>query len=238
MGAIRAKRPVSLAIQAIEECEVGVQPGTVGANIVLAHVEGVFEIIEVAHLQVAVDLVKLLHRHDRILDFRATDPLDADRELAGDDSLADHRQQWSSAAAQPRSAVSLDDDTHDVEADQAIGPDCLEGELSGFLRFQECRDVEEEWVRSEAGEYAQAIFRPALLVVNAEACSLTGGRHAPTFLHLCHASPILPWSLEVAGEDHLLVLAGEWEGRGSSYARNGDRPKPEAVDDCLREVRV
>ena len=32
MDAIRAERPVSLAIQAIEECEVGVQPGTVGLN--------------------------------------------------------------------------------------------------------------------------------------------------------------------------------------------------------------
>src|SRR5262249_3324928 len=105
----------------IEECEVGVQPGTVGATIVLAHVEGIFEIIEVAHLQVAVDLVKLLHRHDRILDLGATDPLNADRELAGDDSLADYRQQWSSAAAQPRSAVSLDDDTHDVEASAGSG---------------------------------------------------------------------------------------------------------------------
>jgi len=38
---------------------------------------------------------------------------------------------------------------------------------------------------------------------------------------LCHASPILPWSLEVACEEQLLVLAGEGEGRGSSYARNG-----------------
>src|SRR5215470_10093898 len=103
MGAIRAKRPVSLAIQAIEECEVGVQPGTVGATIISAHVEGVFKVIEVAHFQVSVDLVKLLHRHDRILDLGATDPLDTDRELAGDHSLADYRQQWSAAAAQPRS---------------------------------------------------------------------------------------------------------------------------------------
>jgi len=64
-------------------------------------------------------------------------------------------------------------------------------------------------------------------------------RHAPAFLHLCHVSPILPWSLEVAGEDQLLVLAGEGEVRGSSYARNGDRPKPEAVDaseKCESEV--
>src|SRR5215469_8910081 len=113
MDAIRAERPVSLTIQAIEECEVGVQPGTVGATIVLAHVEGVFEIIEVAHLQVTVDLVKLLHRHDRVLDLGANDSLDADRELACDDSRSDHPQQWSSAAAQPRSSVNLDDDTHD-----------------------------------------------------------------------------------------------------------------------------
>src|SRR5215813_15283436 len=188
MDAIGAERPVSLAIQAIEECEVGVQPGTVGATIVLAHVEDVLKVIEVAHLQVPVDLVKLLHRHDCVLDLGATDPLNADRELAGDDSLADHRQQWSSAAAQQRSAVSLDDDTHDVKADQAIGPDGLEGEPSGLLGLQECRHVEEECVRSEAGVYTQAISRPALLVMNAEAYSFTGRRHTPAFLHLCHAS--------------------------------------------------
>ena len=62
VGAIRAERPVGLAVQAIVEREVGVHPGAVGATIVLAHVEGVFEVVEVAHLQVAVDLVKLLHR--------------------------------------------------------------------------------------------------------------------------------------------------------------------------------
>ena len=73
------------------ERQVGVQPGAVGATIVLAHVEGVFEVVEVAQLQVAVDLVKLLQLQDHVLDLGAADPLDSDRELAGDHRLADHR---------------------------------------------------------------------------------------------------------------------------------------------------
>ena len=88
---IRAKRPVRLTIQAIIHREVGVHPSTVDATIVLAHVEGVFEVVEVAHLQVAVDLVKLLELQDHVLDLGSADPLDSDRELAGDHRLADHR---------------------------------------------------------------------------------------------------------------------------------------------------
>ena len=66
-------------------------PSTVGATIVLAHVEGVFEVVEVAHLQVAVDLIKLLQLQDYVLDLGAADALDSDRELASDHRLADHR---------------------------------------------------------------------------------------------------------------------------------------------------
>ena len=65
-------------------------PSTVDTTIVLAHVEGVFKVVEVAHLQVAVDLIKALQLQDYVLDLGAN-PLDADRELAGDHRLADHR---------------------------------------------------------------------------------------------------------------------------------------------------
>ena len=58
--------------------------------------------------------------HDHVLDLRAADPLDADRELAGDHRLADHREQWPAAAAQPRPAVNLDDDAQNVEADRRL----------------------------------------------------------------------------------------------------------------------
>ena len=90
VGSIGAKRPVRLTIQAIIHREVGVHPSTIDTTIVLAHVEGVFEVVEVAHLQVAVDLIKLLQLQDYVLDLGAADPLDADRELAGDYRLADH----------------------------------------------------------------------------------------------------------------------------------------------------
>ena len=65
-------------------------PSTIDTTIVLAHVEGVFKVVKVAYLQVAVDLIKLLQLQDHILDLWAAYPLDADRELAGDHRLADH----------------------------------------------------------------------------------------------------------------------------------------------------
>ena len=60
MGSIGAKRPIYFPIQTIIHCEVGVHPSTIDTTIVLAHVEGVFKVVEVAYLQVAVDLIKLL----------------------------------------------------------------------------------------------------------------------------------------------------------------------------------
>ena len=67
-------------------------PSAINATVDLAHVEGVFEIVEVAHLQVAVDLVKLLQPQDHVLDFLAWPTRStADRQLASDDKLADHR---------------------------------------------------------------------------------------------------------------------------------------------------
>ena len=91
MGAIRVKRPVGLTIPAIVTGQVGMHPSAINATVDLAHVEGVFEIVEVAHLQVAVDLVKLLQPQDHVLDLWAADPIDADRGAASDYSLADHR---------------------------------------------------------------------------------------------------------------------------------------------------
>ncbi len=82
----------------------------------------------------------------------------------------------------------------------------------------------------------QAVAIPAMLVVNAEACRLTGWRHAPAFLHRYYVSSAWLWSLEVTVEDQLLVLAGKGEGRGCADARDGDRPQPEAVDDRIGEV--
>ena len=93
MGAVWGRRPVRLAVQAIYGGEVSVQPGAVDATVVLAHVEGVFEVVEVAHLQIAVDLVELLRRQHVVLDLGAAEPFYADRELAGDHRLAYHGEQ-------------------------------------------------------------------------------------------------------------------------------------------------
>ena len=117
-------------------------------------------------------------------------------------------------------------------------PTSLNASRPVFCDSIEGRLVDEEWVRSKAGVDAHAIADPALLVVNAETYRLTRWRHAPAFLHRCHAGSALPRSLEMAAEDQLLVLAGEGKGRGCPDARYGDWPQPEAADDRLREVRV
>ena len=95
-------------------------------------------------------------------------------------------------AAQPRPAVSLDDNAQNVEADRGIGPDSL-------LRLYEPLHIDEEWFRSEACVDAQAIAARALLVVNAEACRLTRRRHAPSFLQVPPCR--LAVEPEVAAED-------------------------------------
>src|SRR5688500_10289842 len=97
MGAVWERRPVRLAVQAIDRGEVGVEPGTVRSSVVLAHVEGVFEVVEVSDLQIAVDLVELLRRKEVVLDLGAAEPFDADRELAGHHRLSYHGEQRRSA---------------------------------------------------------------------------------------------------------------------------------------------
>ena len=186
VGAVRAERPVRLAVQAVDGGEVGVQPGAVGAAVVLAHVEGVFQVVEIADLQIAVDLVELLHRHDDVLDLGAAEPLDADRELAGDHRLADHGEQRRPGALEQRLAVGLDDDAQDVRAGQAVLTLLFEGEPPGLERLQPGRQVDEERVRAQAGVDAQPVAAPAPLVVHAKAGRLTGRRR-------CTSRPAPAW---------------------------------------------
>ena len=93
VGAVRPQWPVRLAVQAVDRGEVGVELGAVGARVVLAHAEGVFQVVEIADLQVAIDLVELLHRQDHVLDLRLAEALDADRDLPGHHRLAHHAEQ-------------------------------------------------------------------------------------------------------------------------------------------------
>src|SRR4029453_4401491 len=108
MGAVWERRPIDLAGQAIYGGEVGVQPGAVDATVVFTHVEGVFEIVEIAHLQIAVDLVELLRLQHVVLDLGAAEPFYADRELAGDHRLTYQGEERRPAALEQRLAVGLD----------------------------------------------------------------------------------------------------------------------------------
>src|SRR4029453_15819355 len=110
MGAVWERRPIDLAVQAIYGGGVGVQPGAVGATVVFTHVEGVFEIVEIAHLQIAVDLVELLRRQHVVLDLGAAEPFYADRELAGHHRLANHGEQRRSAILWEELAIHLYND--------------------------------------------------------------------------------------------------------------------------------
>ena len=72
--------------------------------IVSPHVEGVFQVVKVANLQIAIDGVLVLRAHNDILHLRATGALQADRELADCHSFADHGEQRS---ATPRRILRL-----------------------------------------------------------------------------------------------------------------------------------
>ena len=58
--AIRIQRPVGLAVERIKECQIGVQPRPVGAEIVLRQVEGIFLVEEIADFEVSIHSVERL----------------------------------------------------------------------------------------------------------------------------------------------------------------------------------
>ena len=62
MVAVRVRRPVGLAVEAVPEGEVGVQPRPVRALVAVGEVERVLHVVEVADLEVAVDRIELLRR--------------------------------------------------------------------------------------------------------------------------------------------------------------------------------
>ena len=71
--------------------------------------EAVFHVVDVADLEIAVDLVELLRREQQILDLGPADPLDADVELAARQRLGDVPDQLDRAryAAQSISSTML-----------------------------------------------------------------------------------------------------------------------------------
>ena len=131
MGAIRAEAS-QLAVKAIVEGQVGVQPGTVGATIVLAHVECIFEVVEIAQLHVAIDLVKLLQLQDHVLDLWAAYRSIRIGSLPATTVSPTTASSGPLPLPPPQPTVSLDDNAQNVEADHGIGPDLLEGKPPVF----------------------------------------------------------------------------------------------------------
>src|SRR5215471_3576104 len=94
MRAVRASWPVGLAVEAIPECQVRVQPGTVRVHVGCAEMEGVVHVVQAAYFQVTVDLVELPGVKQQVDDGSA-DPLDAEVDAAAGQGLPDHAEQVS-----------------------------------------------------------------------------------------------------------------------------------------------
>ena len=73
--AVRVERPVGLAVEAVPEGEVGVQPRPIGALVALAEVERVLHVVEVADLEVAVHRIELLRSRASCSSPRAARPV-------------------------------------------------------------------------------------------------------------------------------------------------------------------
>ena len=127
VGAIVICRPVHLPVEAVPEGKVGVQPGTVCAQVGLREMEGVLGVVQVTDLQVAVDLVELLRRQHQVFDLRSAGALEPDVELAPGQGFRDHPDQR--RAAEHR-AVELDDQAEDVLAVEVNRTRVGEGELA------------------------------------------------------------------------------------------------------------
>src|SRR4051794_12291158 len=114
MLSVGVRLPLRLPVQSVPESEVRVQSRTVGAEVRGGEMEAVLHVVDVADLQVTVDLVELLRRKQHVLDLGPTDPLEANVELPTRQRLRDHSHER--GALEEPGAVDLGDDTEDVLA--------------------------------------------------------------------------------------------------------------------------
>src|SRR6516162_1521067 len=160
------KRPVDLSVQRIVKGEIGIHPRAVCANIVGSKCEGVFTVVKVTDLQVAVDLIEHFEAQGDILDLRAADSFDAGRLWACPQRLADdckHR-----AAAEQFRPLNLEYDRQDIGSVECVGSDFLECDLSGRYGLFDHPHVKEERFRPLPGKDAYTPTLPAVLVVCVE----------------------------------------------------------------------
>src|SRR5258708_30908848 len=158
MVALRVERRISVAVEAVVESEIGVQAGAIRTNVVLGDVEGVFIVVQVANLEIPIDLIEYLRAEANILDFRPADAFQPDRPFAGRQSLANDSEHRS--ALKHSRPLDCQDNCQDILAVESVRTDWLETVLScrgGLCRH---RTLQEEPFRSRSCEYMQA-FPPA-----------------------------------------------------------------------------
>ena len=83
----------SLPSRPSQKREIRIQPRAVRAHVAIREMEAVLHVVDVADLEIAVDLVELLGRQQQVLDLRPADPLDADADLATRQRLRDDPDQ-------------------------------------------------------------------------------------------------------------------------------------------------
>ena len=131
VGPIRLQGPVDLPVDAVQDRQVGVQPGPVGAQVVRRQLEGVLLVVELTQVQVAVDRVDSKLGEQLVLHEDTPEPLQAHRDLAGDDRFRGDGEQRSRRLPEHRGDVELDDDTQDVPSIGRVGAVLLERDAPG-----------------------------------------------------------------------------------------------------------
>src|SRR4051794_13312309 len=133
--------------------------------------ERVLHVVEVANLEVSIDLIELLGPQHQVLDLGPPDALDADVELAAGQRLGDDADQF--GATQQR-AIDLDDEREHVLAVEVNRPRITEGELTRRDCLQRRGSVEDERIPARTGEDTHPVPGTAMLVVDSKRHAFTG----------------------------------------------------------------
>lgn len=71
MVSVLVQRPINFTVKAVKESEIGVQPRAICAGIVLGNIECILFVIDVADLQIPINIVEDFRTESDVLDFRS-----------------------------------------------------------------------------------------------------------------------------------------------------------------------
>ena len=151
--AIRRHRPVDRAVETVEESQVRVEPGTVGAQVLSPQVEGVLVVVQVANPEIGVDGVEFLHSQHAVLDLGASHSLQTYRAVSHRQGLCDNRKHR--GRAEHLDSVDLQDQAKYILLGQSVIADFLERKPTRLDRLAKRVDVEKERIGTESGEDAR-----------------------------------------------------------------------------------